>query len=56
MITNLLTRKEAIKYLKIGSTSFRKYERLGVIKPLKATKNASPRKRYNPAQLDRVWI
>jgi hypothetical protein len=57
MITNQLTRLQAIKYLKIGSVTFRKYEKMGMIKPLRASKqNVTPRKRYNPAQLDRVFI
>ncbi|CAA9195054.1 hypothetical protein [Flavobacterium collinsii] len=57
MVTNLLTRIEAIEYLKIGSTTFRKYEKAGLIKPMKAGKqNVTNRKRYNPIQLDRVWL
>lgn len=55
--SSLLTRLEAIEYLKIGATTFRKYEKLGLIKPMKANKQSvTTRKRYNPAQLDRVWI
>lgn len=57
MQTTLLTRLEAIEYLKLGSVTFRKYEKLGLIKPMRANKqNVTSRKRYNPIQLDKVWI
>lgn len=57
MQTTLLTRLEAIEYLKLGSVTFRKYEKLGLIRPMRASKqNVTSRKRYNPIQLDKVWI
>jgi hypothetical protein len=57
MQTKLLTRIEAMDYLKISKGTFGKYVKLGLIRPLKASKqNVTNRKRYDPSQLDRVWI
>ncbi len=56
METKLLTRLEAIRYLKMSKNTFRKFEKEGLIKPMRASKqNVTNRKRYDPNQLDRVW-
>lgn len=54
----LLTREEAMNYLRIKSpTTFRKYEREGLIKSLKPKKGAvTNRKRYSTNELDKVFI
>ena len=56
MATELLTRLEAVKYLKISASTFLKFEKAGIIKPLINKQGITNRKRYNPKQLDKVWI
>jgi len=57
MQTKLLTRLEAMVYLKISKGTFNKYQKQGLIKPMRASKqNVTTRKRYDPNQLDKVWI